>query len=75
MDYESSIQIVEFDSAGSHMVPFMTIDDLIVEDTEYFSAHITSSDSFVRTIVEDSVIFITDDGERETGFNSCIAWH
>ena len=63
MDYESSIRILEFSAAGVQLVPVSILDDLILENTEYFSAHITTTDPFVVTTVEDHIIFITDNGE------------
>lgn len=66
MDYESSIRIVEFTEAGLHLLPVIFVDDLTLEDTEYLSAHITTSDPFVVSTVEDFIVFITDNGEMKS---------
>lgn len=61
-DYEGTVQVVEFSSAGEVQVPVEIMEDQLLEGTEYFTGLITAGDSFVTVLTADISVAINDNG-------------
>ena len=61
-DYEGLVRVLEFTGNGSQTVPISITDDTELEDIEFFTVNITTTDDYVEIIQRSTQVFIQDSG-------------